>query len=150
MRKYLSKTNGYVILKHNCYLLYMCNTCGSVSVVPKKALIHRRRVCRPNVRMLSTPLAVTWRMAVQDPPLYINNYLDDSDPLDAGTYTCYRKCGTTRRLVWPVQTPRSDYFPWQYILALPPARFFAQIQANSFFNLLLFLDVSPQNIVSFL
>ena len=35
LRKYLSKTNGYVILKCNCYLLYMCKTCGSVSVVPK-------------------------------------------------------------------------------------------------------------------
>jgi len=30
------------------------------------------------------------------------------------------------------QTPRSDYFPWQYILSLPPARFFARIQADSF------------------
>ena len=31
------------------------------------------------------------------------------------------------------QTPRSDYFPWQYIISLPPARFFAQKQADSFF-----------------
>jgi len=31
------------------------------------------------------------------------------------------------------QTPHSDYFPWQYIISLPPAMFFAQIQADSFF-----------------
>jgi len=33
-----------------------------------------------------------------------------------------------------IQTPRSDYFPWQYIISLPPAMFFAQIQADSFFS----------------
>jgi len=33
-----------------------------------------------------------------------------------------------------LQTPRSDYFPWQYIISLPPAKFFAQIQADIFFN----------------
>ena len=31
------------------------------------------------------------------------------------------------------QTPRSDYFPWQYILSLPPAMFFVKILTNSFF-----------------
>jgi len=31
------------------------------------------------------------------------------------------------------QTPHSDYFPWQYIISLPPAMFFVQIQADSFF-----------------
>jgi len=48
------------------------------------------------------------------------------------------------------QTPRSDYFPWQYIISLPPARFLAQIQADSFFLIFFFLDLIPQNIVSFL
>jgi len=37
------------------------------------------------------------------------------------------------------QTPHSDYFPWQYIISLPSAMFFAQIQADSFFyNYILF------------
>jgi len=36
------------------------------------------------------------------------------------------------------QTPRSDYFPWQYIISLPPAMFFAQIQADSFFSIIFF------------
>jgi len=49
-----------------------------------------------------------------------------------------------------LQTRRSDYFPLQYIISLPPARFFGQIQADSFFKLYFFLDLSPQNIVSFL
>ena len=35
LRKYLSKINGYVILKRNCYLLYMCKTCEYVSLVPQ-------------------------------------------------------------------------------------------------------------------
>jgi len=36
----------------------MHKTCGPVFVVSltKKALIYRRMVCRPNVKMLSTPL----------------------------------------------------------------------------------------------
>jgi len=35
IEKYLSKTNGYVVLKRKCYLLYMRKTCGPVFVVTK-------------------------------------------------------------------------------------------------------------------
>ena len=51
---------------------------------------------------------------------------------------------------WNPQTPLSDYFPWPYIISLSPARFFAQIQADSVFIYIFFLDLSPQNIVFFL
>jgi len=34
------------ILKRNCYLLYMCKTCGSVSVVPK-INVHLPTWCLP-------------------------------------------------------------------------------------------------------
>jgi len=57
LRQYFSKTNGYVILKRKCYPLYTYKTCGSVSVVPKiSGNLPTYRVCRPNVRILSTPM----------------------------------------------------------------------------------------------
>jgi len=35
LRQYLSKTNGYVVLKRKCYPLFMRKTCGPVYVVTK-------------------------------------------------------------------------------------------------------------------
>jgi len=63
LRHYLSKTNGYVVLKRKCYPLYMRKTCMWVCIrrdqnTGLQALIYRRRVRRPNVKMLSTPLLV--------------------------------------------------------------------------------------------
>jgi len=43
-------------------LMGMVKYVGLYPLCPKQALIYRRRICRPNVRMLPTPLAyISWQ-----------------------------------------------------------------------------------------